>query len=110
MIRPGATIAMVRIVSVALVLVALLAGLASAECAWVLWSMEQRPTKGGLPEDVWKPLGGYRNFADCEAIRVNITKALKRYRDAMGVRPEPGDTSHDTCLPDTIDPRGPRSR
>jgi hypothetical protein len=48
---------MVRIVSAALLLVGMLAGSASAECAWVLWSVGRDPTKGGISEGA-KPIEG----------------------------------------------------
>ncbi|HZN69202.1 MAG TPA: hypothetical protein VFB66_28245 [Tepidisphaeraceae bacterium] len=69
---------------VALLLVASV-GTASAECAWVLWVMNV--------DGAWHPLGGYERKVSCD--------------DAV-VRLEKGKANPAICLPDTIDPRGPK--
>ena len=73
-----------------LVVVLLLAsvGTASAECAWVLWGFEASVG--------WLPLLGYETRAECDADRKDKQSNIKD-----GIL---------TCLPDTIDPRGPKAR
>jgi hypothetical protein len=60
------------------------AALASAECAWVLWSGPALSTP-----IVWEPLGTFSTKTECEAKGMAI-KAVVVFR----------------CLPDTVDPRG----
>jgi len=66
---------------------------ASAECAWVLW------LKGGdsphiVPYKDWTPVKGFAGLKECEGyVRSGLT------------------ASFDTrCLPDTVDPRGPKGK
>jgi hypothetical protein len=71
-------------------------GTASAECAWVLW------TKINVLE--WERRGGYDTRADCERERGKL---------AEGVLEGTGGKEFvvlNACLPDTVDPRGPKGR
>jgi hypothetical protein len=108
----------------AVVAVAVLLGAvptASAECAWVLWREEEMKIGTRVTADWATPLA-YPNQHGCVgAIHDNITR-IERERDwsitraASGTavefrtRTEDGNWSavrlH--CLPDTIDPRGPK--
>ena len=66
---------------------------AAAECAWVLWSIPQGVPKGSGP---WEPLSGTKAYEECQ-----------QYAQANAKRnPE----TFYTCLPDTVDPRGPRGK
>jgi hypothetical protein len=98
------------------------ASTASAECAWVLWSQAQDITPGehNPPKD-WTTGGGFTTPSRCEE---SIVQQLGR----MHSRPKPGVQSTviegstvkvqmktgavfqitSLCLPDTIDPRGPK--
>src|SRR5947209_4607102 len=50
---------------------------AYAECAWVLWSKERIPLPGErLSEEMWIVVSGHQGFADCEAKRAELAKAL----------------------------------
>jgi cyclic lactone autoinducer peptide len=61
---------------------------ASAECAWVLWYQ----ALSGL----WEPKVAVRSEQDCTAER---ERAVKRLADIPSAY---------RCLPDTVDPRGPK--
>ena len=80
---------MARIIIVALLSPALLAGWASAECAWVLWG-EDRQNQFRVMGDAQKSLENCRQVADL-LTRADTTKTFVY-----------------SCLPDTIDPRGPK--
>jgi hypothetical protein len=80
------------------------AGTAYAECAWVLWA-------GGVKtsgEAVYVPIEGYSTKAECEKGRsvsaVDEVEQLKRDVAGAGVK------LAFTCLPDTVDPRGPKGK
>src|SRR5580704_5075009 len=61
---------------------------ASAECAWVVW--------GPSGESGFVARAGYKTWSDCEDAR----------RAMLGVYG--GDPTRGVCLPDTVDPRGPK--
>jgi hypothetical protein len=103
--------------SVPLVVVLLLAsvGTASAECAWVLWSK--------VGSDDWSPHTGFPASELCySAISAELAQdtARKYVMHDLVTRRHPGEafyvhaglqrSIHMKCLPDTIDPRGPKGR
>jgi hypothetical protein len=80
------------------------AATADAECAWVLWA-------GGVKtsgEAVFVPIEGYPTKAECEkgrsASAVDEVEQLKRDVAGAGIK------LAFTCLPDTVDPRGPKGK
>jgi len=79
----------------------LMATSAHAECAWVLW----QEGKSGL----WKLDTGmevaFRTKADCE----QQLKARVQFLAQMESRTS-GPTPFLACLPDTVDPRGPKGK
>jgi len=79
-----------------LALVLAFATSAHAECAWVLWGTEK---KGGMsyPEKA-VPTGAFLTTEFCDRAR----KEVEEVGEARG-RP-----AYWFCLPDTIDPRGPK--
>lgn len=67
---------------------------AEAECAWVLWSRWST-------QDLFAPVGGYQTKRECDG-----ALALMRAMDKYQGEKDPSQLS--LCLPDTVDPRGPR--
>lgn len=124
----------------ALVVVLLLlasVGTASAECAWVLWiesSWSTPEDPGGRGS--WDINGAYPTFASCESGRAGKTaqladsrRGIMRQRTGSGVENEKVEASSNVvshsfttakgffsfsdrllCLPDTVDPRGPKMK
>jgi hypothetical protein len=68
---------------------------ASAECAWVLWGAE-RPHEGATDARSWWVQAAYPTRLECESRRGVVHRS--RTSDEMSYE----------CLPDTIDPRGPK--
>ncbi len=107
---------------VALLLLVLGPGTASAECAWVLWEELSNPMRSLSPHDSWwEIVGTALTRQDCGN---GANGALKDRADRMGavgtVKAEGNQVSvrmADTllvyrylCLPDTVDPRGPKGK
>lgn len=109
--------------TVAAVLLAVTMGEAHAVCAWVLWYQVRVPPQLG-PSDDWSPASSFTTRAECIA-------GTRRFVAGMGSakyiseRPEDGTVSithvdertgklssltFGQCLPDTVDPRGPKGR
>jgi hypothetical protein len=63
----------------------------SSTRAWVLWNSVV-DAQGQPVADGWSPAGGFESQAQCEAERRRVT------------------TGSPVCLPDTIDPRGPKRK
>jgi len=91
---------------------------ASAECAWVLW-LDRNTVSGGNTEKEWTTVGAHANKGTCE----QSLKATMAFQS----RVDPGETVEKqgnnviskktalgymflryVCLPDTVDPRGPK--
>jgi len=80
------------------------AATAYAECAWVLWTHTTEPgLRGWWSGATWKPHAAYSSKSECE--------------DPLGIRSKPGNDplgirnpqdANLKCLPDTVDPRGPK--
>jgi len=88
----------------ALIYLLILTTSASAECAWVLWSRIEMKERQAL----LSPVRGFPSFGQCaakevEAERVNDTE--RQTMQEMGVS-----SLTYSCLPDTIDPRGPKGK
>jgi hypothetical protein len=93
---------------VVLLLVAV--GSADAECAWVLWVQD-------FPGVGWRPTGGFPVATDClRSLLESVANAYPEPRyhgarasDSMLAIFEGTDLRRlIQCLPDTIDPRGPK--
>ncbi len=80
---------------VALLILVVGTGTASAECAWVLWLGIPGP-----PEALWTPMESYTKPEPCKA-------QAEFNRRIPGMEKGPG---HFVCLPDTVDPRGPKGK
>jgi hypothetical protein len=72
-------------------------GTASAECAWVLWAYAH----GGRGPTAWGPLLSRDTRGDCEAAQAMIQKVAKEEGRLSPLM---------SCFPDTIDPRGPKTK
>jgi hypothetical protein len=102
---------MTKLLRVLIIALALAPALASAECSWVLWQ-EHREVGTSWQERAFFFEKAYTTREECERRRGpaealagsdNETKAAGRIRDD-GIR------SFYQCIPDTVDPRGPKSR
>ncbi len=80
---------------------------ASAECAWVLWAIDSVTNLSFLEPSTQHihPVGGYKTQEECSRAS-NYIKADDEIRDTPAGRMKI--TSHLVCLPDTVDPRGPK--
>ena len=75
---------------------------ASAECAWVLW-MQVALSTGG--PDQLTPLDAHRSKMVCDQAKLQAQRVARDAERKVGA-PEPVLL----CLPDTIDPRGPKGK
>ena len=102
---------MIARIIAALMLVLGIASSAWSECAWVLWTRSQEPgIRGWFNGPRWSPHAGYTSKAECE----DPLGILKRGSDPQGITggaQAPAQVQDQTwrCLPDTVDPRGPKS-
>jgi hypothetical protein len=86
--------------SAPLVVVLLLAslGTSSAECAWVLWSRDSLLSGA----EAWGVISAFSREdggkAECERSKEGGTKRTREGASAVRL----------VCLPDTVDPRGPK--
>jgi hypothetical protein len=72
---------------------------ASAECAWVLWIQEV-----GSP---WETVEAFEKKAACNA---RLSKAEGTASWFAGKAKKPPPLVYFQCLPDTVDPRGPKGK
>jgi len=92
---------------------------ASAECAWVLWAGEWYDASIGGPSSLL-----HASAAQGECLAA-MERAAQAYREKMGSDAEIGRDTRDPwamvvlgkghsvllrCLPDTVDPRGPKGK
>jgi hypothetical protein len=79
---------------------------ASAECAWVLWEHVEQ-NSWWRSHVLWTPLGAVASLAECEkeaARRKQMSGTLAK------IETKPAPYAAWRCLPDTVDPRGPRGK
>jgi hypothetical protein len=100
---------------------------ASAECAWVLWVQEIVSHTGAgqvVSEPSWRLVQAVPTYADCENGQAEVIKNISKpqqnaeisvaktlvtrtIRNAKGIT---NFISHYHCVPDTVDPRGPKGK
>ena len=73
---------------------------AHAECAWVLWGNGA----GGESIQSWDVFGAYEQKVECDSARTRAQALERENREATKASVRV--VFH--CLPDTIDPRGPK--
>jgi hypothetical protein len=89
---------------------------ASAECAWVLWehTWKDRSWWRWRTQEQWVPNGAVTGRNECEKGQTGLEKRWYSIREtARKVNPTAVDTSEHAqwiCLPDTLDPRGPKGK
>ena len=109
---------MVRIVSVALLLMGMLVGSVSAECAWVLWAERTKALGTSASHEL---VNAYAARKECgEAVRITADSfksdpRFKMYQAKSSpyevyLESSAGAGIRYFCLPDTVDPRGPKGK
>lgn len=97
-----------RLVILASVFTVLLlwAVVASAECAWILWSLKDGDYMPMLPFDARRPcidnIVSLAKSAEEKGNLLSLAAGMVRYKT------EDGSETMVNCFPDTIDPRGPK--
>ena len=72
---------------------------AAAECAWVLWSVKL-DGDGRFHPDRFDPKDAFKTKDDCMAVAREANRLEKAETGAV--------TFNRICLPDIVDPRGPK--
>jgi len=100
-----------RIVVLALLSLAPLTGSAFAECAWVLWQNDPRPveTKPGFVTYHYQIVEAFTGLGSTMNSMLAQRKCEERKKQLVIALPEKAGTEY-VCLPDTIDPRGPKTK
>jgi len=87
------------------------AATASAECAWVVWRNSVALSPGSNLKDNWFPEQAVDKHRECDAIVNAKNNSERRAKDTAATSRTPRlmDYSY-LCLPDTVDPRGPKGK
>jgi len=80
------------------------AATASAECSWVLWSSFMRSARAEEGEIVWSPISAGSKEDICERLARRSNEEAKQ--DPLAEKLQ----RYYVCLPDTVDPRGPKGK
>ena len=100
--------------TVAMVVLSLLLSVSSAvaECAWVLWA-HMMISDPDIKAEQWTLLRAYQTENACERDRLGETDKLQKSTESVVAAskvPSAKVTARGLCLPDTIDPRGPKGK
>lgn len=98
---------------VTLVSGALLAVTASAECAWVLWHHIEWSgvTLSKDARSTWDLLDGFVDRTSCKKAQMAMEEKVGRVERHRFPSGEEGEAHvHVLCLPDTVDPHGPKGK
>jgi len=88
-----------------LAILLLFASSAAAECAWVVWNQIMSTNPAAPPEGLWQPSESFKTLDQCKTFAEKMNMRGPTFsRDAAGDRY----ISSNVCLPDTVDPRGPK--
>ena len=84
---------------------------ASAECAWVLWEhVWYTDAKTYLRSGhTWTPTGAVNTHIDCERGQAATEQEWRTLRK-LSPSNDPNHSVQWICLPDTVDPRGPKTK
>jgi hypothetical protein len=77
------------------------AATAYAECAWVLWTQAVDP-RTRVTQGDWHPAAGYNSRQECTLAAEQLSRNL--------MSSSPTSAASTACLPDTVDPRGPKGK
>jgi hypothetical protein len=96
---------------VVVVLVLTSVGTASAECAWVLWQEEYNP-EGRQGTQSWTLESAFQTRQQCDGLAAylvqhHVAKGATDYGGNFVSGVNTGSYRY-VCIPDTIDPRGPK--
>ncbi len=92
-----------RVLAVMLLAMLTVAPAADAECAWVLWS-----EWSGSARAMLLPGEAFRTREECQTEKARQTEKVRR---ELKDKPEPLIRILPvSCLPDTVDPRGPKGK
>jgi len=83
------------------------AATAYAECAWIVWNQVLSTNPSAPVEGIWQPTVSFKAHAPCQ------TAAEQMSANNSGIRRSPGGHEYSynyVCLPDTVDPRGPKGK
>ncbi len=86
-----------RVATVSILILLVIVSVARAECAWVLWTQALNPQTRRVLGD-WNPAAGFNTREEC-------VRSEERLRSVS----VPNSVTA-TCLPDTVDPRGPKGK
>src|SRR5439155_9530515 len=113
---------MLRALLPTLAILLLFASSAAAECAWVLWEEDKTIAQGQKSSvDKCRVLFAQKTQESCEGLLTEVLKGFVTAHREEGQRIESGDRFYTGttaagdrriiayhCLPDTVDPRGPK--